>query len=59
MEIAYALRLGRPVATMDSWQLRSPAGLSTEQLGIRQFDDPGAAAEWALAEAGAGRNPPP
>ncbi len=50
-EIALALRLGRPVAGLDTWSFSPPAGGATAELGLVPFQDAQTAVAWALAQA--------
>jgi uncharacterized protein (TIGR00725 family) len=52
-EIAFARRLGRPVVTVGSWDVRG-AGAMEEAPGIETADDPAGAVEAALRQLGAG-----
>jgi len=45
-EVALALRLGRPVAGIGTWRLRSPAGEDETALGLEPCADATAALAW-------------
>jgi uncharacterized protein (TIGR00725 family) len=54
-EIAFALVLGKPVAGIDTWQLRSPRGVATAEVHPAQSAQE--AVDWALGQArGAARS---
>ena len=50
-EIAFARRLGRPVVTLGSWEVRG-AGAMAEAPGIEVADDPASAVTAALGQLG-------
>ncbi len=51
-EVALALRLGRPVAGIGTWQVRSPLGEDDAALGLQRFADAGAAVDWLARRLG-------
>lgn len=51
-EVALALKIGLPVATVNSWRMERPGH---PEPAIAVFDDPAAAARWALEAADRGR----
>ena len=51
-EIAFARRLGRPVVTVGSWDVRG-VGAMEQAPGIEAADDPAVAVEAALRQLGA------
>jgi uncharacterized protein (TIGR00725 family) len=49
-EVAFALKIGRPVVGLGTWSLRRPDGRPDD--GVHRADDPAAAVALALALAG-------
>jgi hypothetical protein len=48
-EVAHAIKLGRPVVSIDSWDIRPPGGEGTDDA-IHAAASPAEAVEWLLAE---------
>lgn len=48
-EIGFALRLGRPVAALATWEVRRP-GESEREKGVYYANSPGDAVQWVMAK---------
>ena len=49
-EVAFAMRIGRRVALLDSWELRAPGGEQASPL-LHRAAEPGDAVAWVLSDA--------
>ena len=56
-EIALALRLGRPVAALHTWEVRAPDGRGAAERLLHRAASPGDAVGWVMLRAGAAGNP--
>jgi hypothetical protein len=47
-EIALALRLGRPVAALRTWEMRAPDGRAPAETLLHSAASPGEAVDWVM-----------
>jgi predicted Rossmann-fold nucleotide-binding protein len=48
-EVAHAIKLGRPVVSLGSWEIRPPGGDQTDEA-IHVVESPQQAVDWLLAQ---------
>ena len=56
-EIALALRMGRPVAALHTWEMRAPDGGEPAETLLHRAASPGDAVDWVIRRASASGNP--
>jgi uncharacterized protein (TIGR00725 family) len=53
-EVAHAIKLGRPVVSLGSWEIRPPGGEEADEA-IHVVESPGQAVDWLMAQLDAQR----